>query len=88
MMEHNGAMEPRAAIVDFGLGNLFSVRRACEHVGLAAEITSDRERIISASALILPGVGSYGEAMSHLGRLDLIGPIKDFAASGRPLIGI
>ena len=79
---------PGVAIVDFGLGNLFSVKRACEQVGMSAEITGDKGRIASAAALILPGVGSYGEAMEHLRSLDLIGPIKDFAASGRPLIGI
>ncbi len=82
------AAPPEVAVVDFGLGNLFSVKRACEQVGLAAEITSDKGRISSARALILPGVGSYGEAMEHLERLDLIGPIKDFAASGKPLLGI
>lgn len=76
------------AIVDFGMGNLFSVRQACQHCGLAAKITSSREEILAAESVILPGVGAYGDAMATLERLDLVSALKDFAASGRPLVGI
>jgi imidazole glycerol-phosphate synthase subunit HisH len=79
---------PRVAIVDFGLGNLFSVSQACRQVGLEARITEDHREVLAAQALILPGVGAFGDAMSALRRLDLAGAIKDFAASGRPLLGI
>lgn len=77
-----------AAIVDYGLGNLYSVKHACGHVGLQAEITSSKEAIANARVVILPGVGAYGDAMATLHRLDLVSVLKDIAASGKPLIGI
>jgi glutamine amidotransferase len=76
------------AIVDHGLGNLFSVAQACRTVGLAATITADRGVILRADAVVLPGVGAFGDAMATLRRLDLVGPIRDLAAAGRPLVGI
>ncbi|MFH1033293.1 MAG: imidazole glycerol phosphate synthase subunit HisH [Pseudomonadota bacterium] len=79
---------PQVAIVDFGLGNLFSVSQACRRVGLTARITEQRADVLGAQALILPGVGAFGDAMAALARLDLLGAIGDFAASGRPLLGI
>lgn len=76
------------AIVDYNLGNLYSVKHACAHVGLHAEITSSKEVIADARAVILPGVGAYGDAMATLHRLDLVGVLRDIVASGKPLIGI
>jgi len=80
--------QPTAVIVDYGLGNLFSVQRACEAAGLRALITSGRELVLRAAAVILPGVGAYGDAMATLRRLDLAEPLKDVAARGTPCIGI
>lgn len=79
---------PRVAIVDYGMGNLFSVGRACEQAGLQAGVSSAKEDIAAADAAILPGVGAFGDAMEALRRLDLIGPLQDFAASGKPLMGV
>lgn len=79
---------PHVAIVDYGLGNLFSVRHACAHVGLSATITSDAKTIETSGAVILPGIGAFGDAMATLARLDLIGVLKDVAGSGRPFVGI
>lgn len=76
------------AIVDYGLGNLYSVARACERVGLNAEITSDKGRVLAADAVILPGVGAFGDAMANLRNLDLVGPLRHVAQSDTPLIGI
>ncbi len=78
----------QVAIVDYGLGNLFSVQRACEHVGLRASITSSPEEILAAHGVLLPGVGAFGDAMAALSARGLIGTLRDVAASGRPLIGI
>lgn len=78
----------RVAIVDHGLGNLFSVARACEAVGLEPAITSEARVIAGADAVILPGVGAFGDAMDTLRRLDLVSPIHDTVAAGRPMIGI
>ncbi len=78
----------RAAIVDYGLGNLFSVRQACEGAGLDPRITSSREEILDADLVMLPGVGAFGDAMDSLRRLGLIGAIREVAGSGTPLVGI
>lgn len=78
----------QVAIVDYGMGNLFSVQQACAQVGLLAEITSSKRDILAASAVILPGVGAFGTAMETLARLDLVEPLKEVAASQRPLVGI
>jgi imidazole glycerol-phosphate synthase subunit HisH len=77
-----------AAIVDFRLGNLFSVDRACAVAGLLPAITSDSRVIAAADVVILPGVGAFGDAMDNLRALDLVAPLKEVAASGRLLIGI
>jgi glutamine amidotransferase len=82
------ALKTRVAVVDYGVGNLFSVKQACEAVGLQAEITSNADAIAAADAVLVPGVGAFGEAMQALRRLDLIGPLIDIAASEKPLIGI
>jgi imidazole glycerol-phosphate synthase subunit HisH len=79
---------PRVAIVDYGVGNLFSVAQACTHVGLAPEITSDSLRITTADAVILPGVGAFGFAMARLQDLGLISALLATAESGKPLVGI
>jgi len=78
----------RVVIVDYGMGNVFSVEQACRAVGLAPLISSEREALLSAEAVILPGVGAFADAMAALRRLDLIGPIKEFARASRPVLGI
>jgi len=76
------------AIIDYGMGNLFSVKRACEQVDLYPLVTADATEIMRSDAMILPGVGAFGDAMSNLKRLGMIAPIKEFIESGRPFIGI
>ncbi len=78
----------RVAIVDYGLGNLYSVKHACAHVGLDGVITSSVRDLLAASAVILPGVGAFGDAMDNLHRLDLVGALREIAASATPLVGI
>lgn len=80
--------KPRVAIVDYGMGNLFSVRQACEHAGLNVSITAARAEILNADAVILPGIGAFGDAMATLSKLDLVGVLKDVAASGKALVGV
>lgn len=76
------------AIIDYGLGNLFSIKHACEQVGLSVIITEKAAEIQEARSVILPGVGAFGDAMDALKRLDLITPIKELAVNGKPLLGI
>jgi glutamine amidotransferase len=79
---------PQVAIVDYGMGNLFSVQRACQWAGLTADITCDAKKITQADAVILPGVGAFGDAMGVLRRLDLISVLQDVVESLKPLMGI
>ena len=65
----------QVAIVDYGMGNLFSVQQACRWAGLEAAITSSPTIILAAKAIILPGVGAFGVAMDNLVRLDLVGAL-------------
>jgi|TARA_B100001964_G_C14261974_1_gene616172 glutamine amidotransferase len=78
----------KVAIVDCGLGNLYSVKQACAQVGLHANITSSKQEILAANAVILPGVGAFGDAMTALRTLDLVSVLRDVAASPRILVGI
>jgi len=79
---------PKAAIVNYDMGNLFSVKQACEYVGLQAVITSSKQEILAADVVILPGVGAFGDAMETLQRYDLVDALQQVAASGTPFIGI
>jgi len=79
---------PRIVIVDYGFGNIFSVRQALRKGGIEAIVSRDKNCLETADALILPGVGAFGDAMRTLSRFDLTSPIKYFALSGRPIMGI
>ncbi len=79
---------PLAAIIDYGMGNLFSVRRACEVVGLRAVITDEPSAVGRADAVILPGVGAFHQAMAALRERRLDRAIRDVEAQGKPLMGI
>jgi len=81
-------MGKQVAVIDYGMSNLFSVARACEHVGLTPVITHKPKDLLKADAAILPGVGAFGEAMRCLQEYDLVGPIKDFIAQKKPFMGI
>jgi glutamine amidotransferase len=76
------------AIVDYGMGNLRSVQKALERVGQAAEVTGDPDRVASAPAVVLPGVGAFGACMQNLLRLGLAEPVSAAIAAGRPFLGI
>jgi glutamine amidotransferase len=78
----------RVVILDYQLGNLFSVKQACIKVGIDAEISSDKNLIANADAIILPGVGAFMEAMRNLRSLDLVQPLNDFISCSRPLFGV
>ena len=80
--------EPKVAIVNFGMGNLFSVKHACEKVGLQVSITYSGKEILSSDAVILPGVGAFGDAMEVLRRLELVDILREAAESLRPFMGI
>ncbi|MCA9401202.1 MAG: imidazole glycerol phosphate synthase subunit HisH, partial [Candidatus Omnitrophica bacterium] len=78
----------KISIIDYHMGNLFSVVKACAEVGLKAVITHDKERIASSDAIILPGVGAFGDAMQQLRDLDILDATIDFIKQGKPYFGI
>ena len=75
-------------VVDYGRGNLFSVGRSLEHCGAEIELTDSPSRIKKAERLLLPGVGAFGDAIEELHRRELVEPLREFAANGRPFLGI
>ena len=75
------------AIIDYNVGNLFSVKNALDYIGEKAEITSDAGAVEKADALILPGVGAFPDAMRELEKTGLIGIIQK-EAERKPLLGI
>src|SRR6187402_578823 len=76
------------AIVDYQMGNLRSVQKAFERVGHSATITADRRDIEKAERVVLPGVGAFRDAIGELQRRDLVQPLRDVIASGKPFLGI
>ena len=76
------------AIIDYDAGNIRSVEKAMAKLGQEVWITRDRERIMNADKVILPGVGSFGDAMSHLREYNLVEVIKDVVAEKKPFLGI
>lgn len=76
------------AIIDYGAGNLSSVKKALDYLGAESEITQDRDKILSASHVILPGVGSFGDAMESMQERGLVDVVKEAAACGKPFLGI
>ncbi len=75
-------------IVDYNMGNLASVINAFAKVGVDASLESDPTKLSQYDKLILPGVGAFGDAMEHLKSNGMDEAVKDFAASGKPLLGI
>lgn len=75
-------------VVDHGLCNLFNLSCALEEVGLKVLVAGDPAQVARAQRLILPGVGAFEPAMHTLRKLELVKAIQDYAASGKPLLGI
>lgn len=77
------------AIIDYGMGNLFSVRKVLASLGVHVIITNDPEKILAADKLILPGVGHFGKAMENLKRLNLIETLNTAVLQNKtPILGI
>lgn len=76
------------AVIDYGIGNVRSVINALEHVGASATLTRDPVELRAADALVLPGVGAFGEGMRRLAAHGLTEPLRELVLAGRPLLGI
>ena len=75
------------AIIDYGAGNIFSVKNALDYLGLESRLVSDKESVKAADAVILPGVGAFPAAMKKLEATGLVDTIKEEAAR-KPFLGI
>ena len=75
-------------VIDYDAGNTANVLRALDKIGVEAQLSADPQKILSASGLILPGVGAYPTAMAELEKRGLVTAIKEAVASGIPLLGI
>jgi glutamine amidotransferase len=82
------ARRPLVAVLDYGIGNLHSARKALEKMGADARLTTDPGLVADADGVVLPGVGAFGACMSSLRQVGLELPALDAAASGRPFLGI
>jgi glutamine amidotransferase len=76
------------AIVDYGVGNLLSVRRGLEHCGVRVTVTNDPDTIVQAPRVVLPGVGAFTNGMAGLRRRGLDTVVRELARRGRPLLSI
>ena len=75
------------AIIDYGAGNIFSVKNALDYLGMESRLVSDEESVKSADAVILPGVGAFPAAMEMLEKSGLVDTIKEESAK-KPFLGI
>ena len=76
------------AIIDYGVGNLFSLQSSLQCIGADTIVTSDADKIRAADKIILPGVGAFADAAEKLRALGLDTLLKEEAARGKPLLGI
>lgn len=81
-------MSKRVTLIDYGIGNLLSVRRAFEACGTEVVQTEDPAEIAAAEYLVLPGVGAFADGMQELLSRQLVDPIRAACASGKPVMGI
>jgi imidazole glycerol-phosphate synthase subunit HisH len=75
-------------IIDYGVGNLRSVQKGFEHVGLKAEIVDNPEAVVNAPAVVLPGVGAFKDAMESLKKTGMDQAVQEVVKKGTPLLGI
>ena len=73
----------KVAIVDYEMGNLFSVAQACRMVGLDAEVTSSPKAVAAADLVLLPGIGGFPKAMNTLNKKGLVTVLRDVAGAGK-----
>ncbi|MGG0666184.1 imidazole glycerol phosphate synthase subunit HisH [Viridibacillus arvi] len=78
----------RVGIIDYGMGNLFSVEQAIKRLGYEVLVSADKEELFATDALILPGVGAFKDAMKRLQETNLDSLINEIEISNKPLLGI
>jgi glutamine amidotransferase len=83
-----GTQSSKVVIIDYQMGNLRSVQKGFERVGVQAEIVADPRQIGPTDKVVLPGVGAFGDAIAELRRRDFVPAIRDAIAANQPFLGI
>lgn len=78
----------RITLIDYGIGNLLSVKRALNHVGADLKVATTAQEITQADRILLPGVGAFSSCVNELAKRGLTDAVREFAATDRPLLGI
>ena len=78
----------KVSIVDYGLGNIYSLLSAFRYLGIDASLISSPSEVLASSQLVLPGVGAFPSAMNRLYKSNLVDSIKSHHFSGKPMLGI
>lgn len=81
-------MDRKVLVVDYGVGNLLSVRRALEHCGAEVQLSGDPKAFLAASRVVLPGVGAFGDCVRELRARGLDDAVASHVGRGKPLLGI
>jgi glutamine amidotransferase len=81
-------MNPKIVIIDYGMGNLRSVQKGFEWIGIEAQVSRSKKEIAGASAIVLPGVGAFKDCMGNLEKHGLVEPLLRFIEHGKPYLGI
>jgi glutamine amidotransferase len=81
-------MSKKVSIIDYGMSNLLSICRAFEHIGAEVRVIEHADDVLQSDYLVLPGVGAFPDGMKELEKRALIDPVKQFAESGKPLLGV
>jgi glutamine amidotransferase len=81
-------MKNKILLVDYNVGNLFNLQKAFSRVGCEVLVSSRASDILASERIVLPGVGAFSEGMNHLYKYELIDAVREFANSGRPMMGI
>ena len=80
--------QSEVTIINYGMGNLHSVQKGFEKVGISTTISQDPKDILNAKRIVLPGVGAFKDCMENLNRLNLLDPILKSIETGKPYLGI
>jgi glutamine amidotransferase len=78
----------KVVVIDYGIGNVKSMCNALAHLGIDAELTNNKENILMADAVILPGVGAFAQGINNLNEFNLISIIKEYVSTGKLFIGV
>lgn len=81
-------MSRQVSIIDYGMSNLLSICRAFEHIGAVVKVVNHIDDIGKSDYLVLPGVGAFPDGMNELNKRGLTEGIREFAAKGKPLLGV